>query len=74
MDGATAFRVGWVGGEDGDDPRFWSPLWAALKFALGFPRGRLPSPERMVHEVFAGIFEDLPCRFDARTEVDWFCS
>ncbi|URM96406.1 LuxR C-terminal-related transcriptional regulator [Actinomadura madurae] len=48
----TDFRVGWFGIEDGDDPRFWSYLRAALVSTGGFAGHALPSPDEMCHEEF----------------------
>ncbi|MEU4828253.1 LuxR C-terminal-related transcriptional regulator [Actinomadura sp. NPDC023710] len=60
---ATEFRVGWVGIEDGDDPRFWSYLRAALNSAGGFAGDALPSPDEAPQEVFlarlAAMLADL---------------
>ncbi|WP_147339728.1 LuxR C-terminal-related transcriptional regulator [Actinomadura spongiicola] len=49
---ATDLRVGWLGVEDGDDPRFWSYLRAALNSTGGFPGDALPSPDEAPHDVF----------------------
>ncbi|MFF4242321.1 LuxR C-terminal-related transcriptional regulator [Actinomadura geliboluensis] len=61
---ATDFRVGWFGIEDGDDPRFWSYLRAALNSAGGFAGDPLPSPDEVPQEVFlarlAAVLADLP--------------
>ena len=60
---ATDLRVGWLGVEDGDDPRFWSHLRAALSSAGGFAGDALPSPDEAPHEVFlarlAAVLADL---------------
>lgn len=59
----TGFRVGWFGVEDGDDPRFWSYLRAALNSAGRFERDALPSPDEAPQEVFlarlAAVLADL---------------
>lgn len=49
---ATGSRVGWFGVEDGDDPRFWLYLRAALNSTGWFARDTLPSPEEMPQEAF----------------------
>ncbi|TDC92014.1 LuxR C-terminal-related transcriptional regulator [Actinomadura sp. 7K507] len=49
---ATDLPVGWLGVEDGDDPRFWSYLRAALNSAGGHASDALPSPDEAPHEVF----------------------
>ncbi|WP_433463338.1 LuxR C-terminal-related transcriptional regulator [Spirillospora sp. CA-128828] len=60
---ATDLRVGWLGIEDGDDPRFWSYLRAVLISTGGFGGHALPSPDEMRHEVFltrlAAVLADL---------------
>jgi LuxR family maltose regulon positive regulatory protein len=60
---ATGVRVGWFGIEDGDDPRFWSYLRAALNSAGRFAGDALPSPDEEPQEVFlarlAAVLADL---------------
>ncbi|MFG2015600.1 LuxR C-terminal-related transcriptional regulator [Actinomadura geliboluensis] len=60
---ATDVRAGWLGIEDGDDPRFWSYLRAALNSAGRFAGDALPSPDEVPHDVFlarlAAVLADL---------------